>query len=97
MIVIDILTKNTSDKSGIRPRMVALVDSGAAYVFARDASVWSQRAYLKASAIDANDRFGANLDVDGNTLIVRTPLEDSSATSVNGDDTDNSALHAGAI
>ena len=75
----------------------SLVDSGAAYVFVRDAGVWSQQAYLKASAIDANDRFGENLEVDGDTLIVGAPLEDSSATGINGDDTNNSALDAGAI
>ncbi|MCZ6657373.1 MAG: cadherin-like beta sandwich domain-containing protein [Gammaproteobacteria bacterium] len=74
----------------------SLADSGAAYVFTRDASAWTQQAYLKASSIDANDRFGANLDVEGDTLIVGAPREDSNATGVNGDDTDNSALDSGA-
>ena len=33
-------------------------DSGAAYVFVRSGTSWSQQAYLKASNTGAGDRFG---------------------------------------
>ena len=74
------------------------VDSaGAAYVFTRDGSgTWSQQAYLKASNADARDQFGISVAVDGDTVVVGAPREDSSATGVDGDETDNSANLAGA-
>ena len=71
------------------------LSSGAAYVFFRSGGTWSQQAYLKASNTDANDRFGSSVAVDGDTLVVGALLEDSSATGVNGNQTDNSALASG--
>ncbi|MCG8435963.1 MAG: FG-GAP repeat protein [Gammaproteobacteria bacterium] len=56
------------------------VDSGAVYVFSRNAyGEWVQQAYLKASNIDARDEFGHALALsdDGNVLIVGAPKEDS--------------------
>jgi hypothetical protein len=61
--------------------------SGAAYVFARSAGVWSQQAYLKPAAVGAsqvNDHFGASVAVSGDTVVVGAPDEDSSALGVNG-------------
>ena len=49
--------------------------AGAVYVFTRDAGVWSQQAYVKASNTGAFDSFGVSvaLSADGNTLaVVRT-------------------------
>jgi len=69
--------------------------SGAAYVFTRTGTSWSQRSYLKASNTDANDRFGS-VSVSGDTVVVGALLEDSSATGVNGNQSDNSASKAGA-
>lgn len=73
--------------------------SGAAYVFVRDAGVWSQQAYVKASNTDANDSFGiaVTLSADGNTLAVASYFEDSAATGIDGDQADNSAIHSGAV
>ena len=75
--------------------------SGAVYVYSRDAGgVWSEQAYLKASNTDAVDLFGQGavaLSGDGGTLVVGAQNEDSSATGVNGDETDNSANEAGAV
>ncbi len=71
-------------------------NSGAAYVFVRNGTTWSQQAYLKASNTDANDRFGATVAVSGDTVAVGAPLERSAATGVNGDESDNSAVSAGA-
>lgn len=72
-------------------------DSGAVYVFTRSGSTWTQQAYLKASNTDAGDLFGERLALSGDTLVVVAPREDSSATGVNGNQNDNSALNAGAV
>ncbi|MCZ7599559.1 MAG: FG-GAP repeat protein [Gammaproteobacteria bacterium] len=70
--------------------------SGAAYVFVRDGTTWSQQAYLKASNTGAGDNFGYSVAVSGDTIVVGAYLEGSAATGVNGDGTDNSALRSGA-
>src|SRR5690606_19499970 len=59
-------------------------NSGAAYVFTRTDGVWSQQAYLKASNTEAADTFGANVAIDGDTIIVGAHGEASNATGVNG-------------
>jgi len=71
-------------------------DSGAAYVFVRSGSTWSQQAYLKASNTDENDGFGSGVGISGDTVIVAAWGESSSATGVNGDQTNNSIPAAGA-
>ena len=71
-------------------------NSGAAYVFARSGTNWSQQAYLKASNPDADDLFGASVAVDGDTVVVGALGESSKARRINGDQTDNSARNAGA-
>ena len=71
-------------------------DSGAAYVFVRNGTTWSQQAYLKASNTGASDEFGYSVSVSGNAAVVGAWLEWSSATGVNGDESDNSAIFAGA-
>ena len=76
------------------------VAAGAVYVFTRDSGgVWTQQAYVKASITDADDGFGHSvaLSGDGNTLVVGADGEDSAATGVNGDQTDNNAPGAGAV
>jgi hypothetical protein len=72
------------------------VDAGAAYVFARSGTTWSQQAYLKASNTDANDGFGQSVAISGDTVVVGAYREDSQATGVNGSQADNSASAAGA-
>ncbi|MEZ5979634.1 MAG: FG-GAP repeat protein [Planctomycetota bacterium] len=71
-------------------------DSGAVYVFVRDGSTWSQQAYLKASNTDAGDGFGRAVAVSGDTIVVGTNAEDSNATGVDGDGSNNSASFSGA-
>jgi hypothetical protein len=56
----------------------------------------TQEAYLKALNSDGWDRFGISVAISGDTAIVGAHEEDSSATGVNGDQTDNSAATAGA-
>jgi hypothetical protein len=72
-------------------------ESGAAYVFTRSGSTWSQQSYLKASNTGANDYFGIALAVSGDTVVIAARNEDSAATGVNGDQSDNSAVDAGAV
>jgi len=71
-------------------------DSGAAYVFTRNGTNWSQQAYLKASNTGASDAFGSSVTLAGDTLVVAAHVEDSNATGVNGNQADNSALSSGA-
>jgi hypothetical protein len=71
--------------------------SGAAYVFVRTGTTWTQQAYLKASNTESNDFFGRAVAVSGDTVVVGIWSEDSNATGVNGDPTDNSATNSGAV
>lgn len=72
------------------------LSSGAAYVFVRNGSTWTQQAYLKASNTGVNDRFGTSVAVSGDTVVVGAYFEDSNATGVNGDGNDNGTLDSGA-
>jgi hypothetical protein len=69
--------------------------SGAAYVFTRSGTTWSQQAYLKASNTDEGDNF-AWVSLSGDTLVVGADGEDSDATDVNGDGANNLAENSGA-
>ncbi len=75
------------------------LDSGAAYVFTHESGAWSQQAYVKASNTEPSDRFGRSLALssDGDSLVVGAPWEDSAATGLGGDQTDDSAGAAGAV
>ncbi|WP_421800248.1 T9SS type A sorting domain-containing protein [Haliscomenobacter sp.] len=70
--------------------------AGAAYVFVRSGSTWSQQAYLKASNTEAGDFFGYSVAISGETIVVGAHRDDSNATGVNGDQSNNSAFNAGA-
>jgi hypothetical protein len=70
--------------------------AGAAYVFGRSSTTWSQQAYVKASNTDAGDQFGTVVAISGSTVVVGAPGEASIATGVNPVGTDNSANSAGA-
>jgi hypothetical protein len=69
-------------------------DRGARYPLTIDPTV--QQAYLKASNAAATDFFGRSVAVSGDTVVVSAILEDSNATGVNGDQTNNSAPGSGA-
>jgi len=71
------------------------INSGAAFVFVRSEGVWSQQALLKASNTGAGDNFGWDVAISGETIIVGANKEDSNATGVNGDQTNESAVDAG--
>jgi len=73
--------------------------SGAAYVFARGPTAWSQEAYVKASNADAYDAFGSTvaLSADGSTLAVGARGEASSSKLIDNDEGNNAAPGAGAV
>ena len=77
----------------------SISDAGAVYLFRLNGTAWSQQAYIKASNTGAEDWFGnaVALSADGNTLAVAAMTEDSSATDINGDQSDNSAFQSGAV
>jgi hypothetical protein len=68
-------------------------DSGAAYVFERSGGLWAQTAYVKATNTDALDEFGTAVALDGDTLLIGAPGEDSPA----GNQADDSVSNAGAV
>ena len=57
-------------------------DSGSAYVFARDSSMWSQKAKLTASDAATGDEFGISVAVHGDTIVVGAHQDDDD---INGD------------
>ncbi len=75
----------------------SLANAGAAYVFSRTGSTWTQQAYLKASNTGGGDEFGWNVTVsdDGNTVAVGARYEDGSAKGINLT-SNNLASNAGA-
>jgi hypothetical protein len=77
----------------------SMSQSGAVYLFTRSNGTWQQQAYIKASNTDVGDYFGqaVSLSSDGNTLAVGAEQESSAARGINGDETDNSMYHAGAV
>ena len=86
----------------------SIPQAGAVYVFSRNGDAWTQQAYVKASntgeagvgnELGDGDQFGFGLalSADGNTLAVGAISEDSGATGADADQSDNSALSAGAV
>ena len=70
--------------------------AGAAYVFTRTGTAWTQQAYLKASNAQGSDYFGISVALSGDTAVVGANFEESNATGVNGNQANNSAPVAGA-
>jgi trimeric autotransporter adhesin len=71
--------------------------AGAAYVFRRTGTTWTQHAYLKASNTDGGDTFGSSIAVSEHALIVGATHESSGATGIDGDQQNNGAPDSGAI
>ncbi len=97
---------NAEDSVGTGVNPGALVESddsaltaGAAYVFVRGGTTWTQQAYVKASNTDASDQFGVSVAISADTLVVGAINERSSGTGVNAGaaaEADDSAVDAGA-
>src|SRR5580765_4430194 len=73
--------------------------SGAAYVFVRNGTTWTQQAFIKSSNPGKEDWFGSrlNLSGDGNTLAVGAQLENGGSRGINGNQNDLSAEDSGAL
>src|SRR5437870_636492 len=73
--------------------------SGAAYVFVRNGTTWSQQAFIKASNPGTNDWFGSRMALsgDGNRLAVGSQLENGGSKGINGDQKNQSAEDSGTV
>ena len=72
--------------------------AGAAYVFTRTGTTWTQEAYLKAPDPDIDDDFGASVAVSGGLIAVAAHRDDSGGVGVNsGLEADNSLWRSGAV
>jgi hypothetical protein len=69
----------------------AAVASGAAYVFTRSGTTWSQQGVdpLRASNPGAGDLFGVSVGISGDTIVAGADQEDSNATGVDGNQVDD--------
>ena len=63
--------------------------AGAVVMYERADGVWAYSSTLRASNPEANDYFGSSLALDGDTLVVGAIGEDSSATGVDSDQSNN--------
>jgi hypothetical protein len=70
----------------------AATRAGAAYVFVRSGTSWSQQAYLKARNAGAGDFFGNAVAVSGDTVVVGAPNEASSSTGINSTPNESASL-----
>lgn len=71
--------------------------SGAGYLFARQAGLWSQLAHLKAAEPGAGDRYGSSVALVGDTILIGAQSESSDGRGVDGDATNDAASGSGAV
>ena len=73
-------------------------ESGAVYIFALDAGAWSAQSYIKGSNNEYEDRFGTSVSMsaDGDVVAIGSPVEGSSATGIEGNETLDDAPGSGA-
>jgi hypothetical protein len=71
--------------------------AGAAYVFTRSGTTWSQQAYLKASNTGEGDYFADAVAISDTTVVVSAYVEASTSSGVNGIESDNTAWASGAV
>lgn len=73
-------------------------NAGAAFIFTRTGTSWSQKSYVKAPNTNADDRFAHALELDelGESLLIGAHREASNAVGINGDRSNNSAQASGA-
>lgn len=84
---------NGEDSNGSSQSDNSLLDHcGAAYIFTRSGTTWSQQAYLKASNLDGEDGFGTSVAISGDTVAITSVGEGSDGSGPR----DNSLIEAGA-
>ncbi|MCB9228921.1 MAG: hypothetical protein H6618_04850 [Deltaproteobacteria bacterium] len=90
----------TSVINGTTSAADSATDYGAAYVFSRSGTTWSQAAFLKASNHDALDNFAGTVAMDSQSIVVGSSMEDSTEFSTvntpKSASSDNSGADAGA-
>ena len=75
------------------------IDSGAVYIYRRTGANWQQEAYIKAVNAESGDRFGGDVSLSGDTLVVGARDEDSNQNTITnglGASGDDSNMDAGA-
>jgi len=89
----------TSEDSGLVSNQAdnSKLNSGAAYVFHRSGTAWTQEAYLKAGYPDYDDQFGGSLSLSGDTLAVGASGESSDAVGIDGAQNNNNTYGSGAV
>lgn len=94
-----VIGSNTEDSKGSGINALSndnsAVDAGAAYIFKRSGTNWSQEAFIKASNTGGYDQLGATVAISGDVVVVGAPLEDSSVRGIDQNPND-SASDAGA-
>jgi len=75
------------------------IESGAAYLFKRSGTTWTQQAYIKAENAEEYDEFGTTVAMsgDGRTLFLGARMESGGIAGINGNQSDNSIPQAGAV
>lgn len=79
---------------------LTLSNAGAAYVYRRSGTVWNLEAYLKPTNLNGGDNFGRYVAIDGDTIVIGAPREQSLDTTLRfGTDasTDNSGTAVGSV
>jgi len=56
-------------------------NAGAAYVFTRSGTTWTEQQKIQSSDIQAGDQFGISVSIDGDTVVVGANAEDTGGTS----------------
>jgi hypothetical protein len=75
----------------------SMSSAGAAYVFVRSGTSWSQQAYIKPSHPGVEHYFGRSVALWGDTLAVGAVGEDSASAGIDGDPANDDAPNAGSV
>jgi len=70
---------------------------GAVEIYERTGSIWAFSTTLNSSNAEAGDTFGYAIDLSNDTLVVSARHEDSNATGVNADESNNDMAASGAV
>ncbi len=99
----DTIAVGSPGESGHSSRMdstsdgVDLTRSGAVFVFEHQDGAWLSTSTLKAEFPDAQDLFGHQVLLEGNSLFVTAPAESGGSSGIDGDQSDNSVEQSGAV
>ncbi|MDX1959316.1 MAG: hypothetical protein SFU98_12125 [Leptospiraceae bacterium] len=95
----DSLQTTITNGTLVQANDLGTANAGAAYVFRRNGTTWTNEAYLKASNANVSDVFGYSVAISGDTIVVSATLEDSNQTTITNGTTassDNTSPDSGA-